>query len=128
MNHSAVLDANEVESQTGTDRDRSARMDRLLDTLANPRRRRVVRRLSERDAPIAFERLVEDVAAEERDRVDEDDCDGVRIALHHSHLPKLADAGVIVVNHDAETVEPGPQLPTVVDCLNAIEWSLEAAR
>lgn len=132
MNRSVVLNASEIEDRSRTERRSSpATMDQLLDTLANTHRRHVIRCLFERESPIAFERLVATVAAEVgagTDTVDEDDHETVRIALYHSHLPKLVNRGVVVFDHDAETVESGPRLPAVASCLDALERAHDADR
>lgn len=132
MDRSVVLNASGIESRSQAERRPSPpSMDRLLDTIANTHRRHVIRCLFEREGPIAFERLVAIVAEEvgdETDAVDEDDHETARIALHHSHLPKLVDRGVVALDHDAETVEPGPQLPTVANCLDALERARDENR
>lgn len=88
-------------------------MDRLLEVLASARRRRVVRFLSGHEGSIAFERLAVVVA--------DGDPEDVRLALHHTHLPKLAGDDVVVLDREAGTVEAGPQLPTVASGLSALE-------
>jgi hypothetical protein len=102
-----------TEDPLRTDRQPPMGMDRLLEVLASAQRRRVVRFLSEREGPIAFERLATVVA--------DGDPDAVRLALHHTHLPKLAENDVVVLDRESGTVEAGPQLPTVANGLSAIE-------
>jgi hypothetical protein len=89
MDRSAVLNVNEVENRSPTDRPPAPlTTDRLLDTLANAQRRRIVRRLFEREAPVRFERLVDDLAAAGSAREADDveaEREAARIALHHSH-------------------------------------------
>jgi hypothetical protein len=131
MDRSAVLNVNEVENRSPTDRPPAPlTTDRLLDTLANAQRRRIVRRLFEREAPVRFERLVDDLAAagsaQEGDDV-EAEREAARIALHHSHLPKLVDDGVVTFDREESVVEPGPQLRVVATCLDALERTRECA-
>lgn len=80
--------------------------DVLFDLLANERRRHLLSALEERgDERVTFEELVDAVTAAEwpepgpathRERV--------VIDLHHVHLPKLADAGLIELDPVAGTV------------------------
>lgn len=132
MDPSIVLSANEPENRSRIER-RSSRLstDWLLDTLANPLRRRVIRCLFEREGALAFERLVSHVAAREVGidvhDVDPDDYETTRIALYHSQLPKLIDSGVIVFDRETETVEPGPELFAAATCLDAFERAHDAA-
>ncbi|WP_336344875.1 DUF7344 domain-containing protein [Halalkalicoccus ordinarius] len=129
MDRSAVLNVNEVENRSPTERPpASLTTDRLLDTLANAHRRRVVRRLFERDAPVPFERLVDDLATTQAAETGEADREAVRIALHHTHLPKLVDDGVVTFDREESIVEPGPQLRVVAACLDALERTRERVR
>jgi kynureninase len=41
----------------------------------------------------------------------------VHVSLHHSHLPKLEDAGVIRHDRDDGTIRQGPNFTDVVDHL-----------
>lgn len=73
-------------------------LDALAALLGNARRRFVLRYLQLRDAPVPIEELAEAVARWECDDLDEvtphrKDC--IRASLHHVHLPKLADAGLV---------------------------------
>lgn len=78
--------------------------DTTFDLLASPVRREVIAILDDEDA-VARDRLTEELAA------DEDARRRLRIALHHNHLPKLADAGL--VTYDEETVTPTDRLDRV---------------
>lgn len=66
--------------------------------LANERRRAVLATLDDRAASVDLDDLAAQVATQEGD---EADTDQIKITLHHVHLPKLADAGVI--EYDPET-------------------------
>jgi|AntDeeMetagen192_2_1112575.scaffolds.fasta_scaffold22718_2 hypothetical protein len=75
--------------------------------LADPERRVVLERLSGLTAPVELAELAEAVST----------CDGdggvavpepttrVKARLHHTHLPKLAEAGVLDYDSDANRVE-----------------------
>ncbi len=94
-------------------------LDRVLDILAADYRRQVVDCLARRDETVAFDSLVRSVTAK---RVDEGtDLESTRIALYHTHLPKLVDTGVIEFDREAETVGPGPRLEGFRTSLATIE-------
>lgn len=97
-------------------------LDRLLDVLATDHRRRVVEHLSHRGESVSLDSLAAEVAS-----THDDDSEGdaahksTRIALYHSHLPKLVDSDVIEFDHDSGVVSPGPQLRTASGALDAVE-------
>lgn len=129
MDPSVALNVNEVENRSSAERPPAPlTIDRLLDTLANAHRRRVVRRLFERGAPVPLGRLIDDLASAQADAgPDEADREAARIALYHSHLPKLVDEGVVVFDREESVVEPGPQLHVVAACLESLERTRERA-
>lgn len=63
---------------------------RLLEPLTEARRRRILAVLSERSGPTTEGQLAELVAAGSDDPVE-----SVKAELRHTHLPKLADAGLV---------------------------------
>lgn len=77
---------------------RRSRLTETLDALANPRRRDVLYHLSENDAA-TIDALAAEIAARETDvrpeDVSSDDREATMVDLHHTHLPKLADAGLV---------------------------------
>ena len=80
--------------------------DRLLSTVANVYRRATLELLQgASDETLAYDALVDGVADRVQDgdaaRASDDHRRRVRIALHHTHLPKLEEAGM--VNHEAHT-------------------------
>ncbi|WP_276278901.1 DUF7344 domain-containing protein [Halorussus caseinilyticus] len=86
-----------------------------FDLLSNEHRRLVVAALDE-TGPVSRRQLTTELLA----RLETGDSDRttrrqLRIALHHNHLPRLADAGV--VKYDDGTVVPSPKLSTVRDWL-----------
>ncbi|RBI63395.1 ArsR family transcriptional regulator [halophilic archaeon] len=86
----------------------------LFSTLASPRRRHVLRRLLERDASVSLTQLARNVAASE------DDVERVYAELHHRHVPKLVDAGLV-------TCERGGDAVTLTDGGDVVEPYLELA-
>jgi hypothetical protein len=90
-----------------TDRDRPT--DELVGLLVHPRRRRVLAALFSHTGPVTVRDLSNDVAAAEVEGPVEDVTDDERalvgLDLHHLHLPKLADYGVIAYDADRSLVE-----------------------
>lgn len=74
-------------------------MDRLLETLADERRRHVRRCLSEHETPITLADLANDVAVRERETrlsaVSPEETKRIYVALSHTQVPKLVDAGLV---------------------------------
>lgn len=79
----------------------------------HPRRRLALEYLSARDSSIVLDELAVVVAARESERIADDRAaiDDVAAALHHVHLPKLADDGL--VEYDAERRVVAPAVVTV---------------
>lgn len=104
-------------SSTGADPEASSRPSRLSkdDTfhiLQNERRRRVLQYLSDTDEAVDMRDIAEQVAAWEHDttvqQLTSDQRQRVYIALYQSHLPKLADFGLITYNRSRGIVERTP--------------------
>lgn len=74
--------------------------DRLLDLLAERRRRQVLETLVGSSGQRSLDELTR--AVSDADGVDEHE---TRIELHHTHLPKLAEAGVVSYDREAQTAE-----------------------
>jgi DNA-binding transcriptional ArsR family regulator len=95
--------------------DRSAPVDDALGALSDSTRRLVVSVVADEDA-VAVDDLASAVAA--LDPSDPDPRD-VALRLHHVHLPRLVDAGAVVVDDDTVTLGPDGRL--TVSLLSAIE-------
>lgn len=88
-----------------------------FDLLANRRRRLVLRRLAESDAPVSVDDLVDHVVlaedgSESRSVASVGDAvlgtrRRVRLSLHHVHLPKLAEANAVDVDSGSNAVSLG---------------------
>jgi DNA-binding transcriptional ArsR family regulator len=92
------------------ERERPISPDRILSAVANEHRRAILRSLNNvSDRTLEYDTLVDHVA----ERVEDENMDGVsdehrqrvRIALHHTHLPKLAEAGIIDYEAEAGHVQ-----------------------
>ena len=74
-------------------------VDALFDALASRRRREILSVLADRRGPVSEADLVSHVVAREEAKplraVGDEEHQRVYVSLHHAHLPKLADAGLI---------------------------------
>jgi len=74
-------------------------MEASLTCLADERRREILAVLQQRETPLERRALAEEVAAAEQDAtpatVSEQAVDRVLLTLHHTHLPKLENAGCL---------------------------------
>jgi len=78
------------------------------DLLASTRRRLVIDILRDGSAPINLTELAAETVRREQDRmgaVEQEQIDRIAVELHHSHLPKMDDMGVLVYDSDASRVE-----------------------
>lgn len=76
----------------------------LFELLANDDRRDVLRYLSQTAGATSIEDIAATVARWRSDRT-ESRTEELRIALHHIHLPKLVDEGVVRYDPETRTVE-----------------------
>lgn len=85
--------------------------DELYDVLADRRRRYAIHYLKQCREPVSVRELAEQVAAWENDKtvqaLGSQERKRVYIALYQSHLPSMDDAGLVVYDEDASTVELG---------------------
>lgn len=81
--------------------------DRLFRLLANGRRRRALRCLSEHGT-LTLADLADEVAVREQeasiDQIPAEDVKRVYMSLYHSHVPKLVDADLAEYDQEADTV------------------------
>lgn len=100
----------------------------LLQLIADPTRQEVIRILQDHDEPtLQFGELASEVTGGEATSRDDGRTrnERVRVALHHTHLPKLAQSDVIVYNRTRKTVTAGAAFDTAETLLTATE-SIEA--
>lgn len=88
------------------DRETPVPPDTLLSAVSNEHRRAILTALDDQpEKTLEFDALVEEVADRVQDGnaepASDDQRQRVRIALHHTHLPKLEEAGMI--DYEAET-------------------------
>jgi len=78
--------------------------------LAANRRRVVLDVLADRTTPVDLEDLAAAIAAREADgdRTEKEAVEQVALCLHHNHLPKIAEFGVIDYDPEARRVESSP--------------------
>lgn len=80
----------------------------VLDALSHPVRLHVVRTVGGVGRPYDIETVVESLVESE---VETADRESVEIQLYHSHLPKLAAAGLIEYDWRSGTIVPSPDIP-----------------
>lgn len=76
--------------------------------LAADRRRLALDILAGQTTPVELEELAAGIAAREDEStsVDEETLERVAITLHHTHLPKLAEAGVLDYDPESHQIDP----------------------
>lgn len=91
-------------------------IDALLSLLADWRRRAILRRLSTGEDETTLDALV---AALSADGPDGPDGAALRTELHHHHLPRLEDAGVVEYDPSTGTVSyrPDERVESLLDAL-----------
>lgn len=105
----------------GGDRNADLTLDLVFDLLSNARRRHVLELLGDHDGETSFRELTDAVARREMgEPVSYDQRKRVYVSLRQSHLPRLADAGVVEYDRDRGTVRETPLLDTVRRPLEAV--------
>lgn len=104
-------------------------LDHVYEALEHPRRRYLCHTLLE-DDEWSLSDLARKLAAWEEDvpedAVSESTRDRVYVSLYHSHVPKLADCGVVTFDSDAETLSAAENADQVTTALEALEASVDA--
>jgi hypothetical protein len=77
------------------------------------RRRSVFQVLTAEMATFGLHELAREVAAREDDADDESTVEQIAITLHHAHLPKMAELGVLSYDPERNQVEPHRGLGTL---------------
>lgn len=94
--------------------------------LAHERRRLVLRLLDDVSTPIATTELAELIVECEREDPTAEARRVVAVSLHHAHLPRLDDAGVVAYDPDEGAVSPGSNFGTLVGVLTEFDDSFES--
>lgn len=97
----------------------STPVDSLSELLADPHRRAALTCLAGRRAPVglhALARQVLDSLGSARADSSAADVERLAIALHHNHLPRLADGGLVEYDVDRRTVHVAGADVTVPEC------------
>ena len=81
--------------------------------LGNDRRREIICTLIDEDEVLPVSDLAQRIASEEGDEPSKGLYKSVYVSLQQTHLPKLAEKGVVVYDTDAQCVEPGPAFSEV---------------
>jgi DNA-binding transcriptional ArsR family regulator len=111
---------------TQSNGDTALSLDELFDILRNARRRHVVELLDEYGGEAEFRELTDAVARRETGApVSYEERKRVYVSLRQSHLPRLADAGVVEYDRDRGTVRATPRFDTVVRPLEAVTERFE---
>lgn len=89
--------------------DQSLSQDVVFDLLSSSRRRFVLQYLSQRERPVAFSELANELAAWENDTdvesITERQRKRVYVSLYQTHIPKLEEAGIVAYDQDSGEVQ-----------------------
>jgi DNA-binding transcriptional ArsR family regulator len=92
----------------------------LFALLAKRRRRLVIRVLAEIGTPISVTDLARRIGEREKDSLSNECLRSIRTSLHHIHLPKLDDAGVVRYDRTEEMVYAEPDLHSLIRFLEKV--------
>lgn len=98
-------------------------LDALFACLSDSRRRRLIRILAKETTPVEFERAVQQIRERKKNTFDEDgdaSQQEIPISLVHKHLPKMAEAGIVAVDFQSETLQEGPRFTTALSHLERV--------
>jgi DNA-binding transcriptional ArsR family regulator len=111
----------EVQTKRGTMNNESEKsLDRLFRILAHSSRRHAIVCLQDRSESVTITELAAEIHAREQPSAgseEELDKDHVVTALHHTHIPKLEEAGLIRFDPAQKTVVPTDRMEDVTSLL-----------
>lgn len=88
----------------------------LFEILADDQRRHILTFLHSAGKPVTLAEIIDHVVVREQgvssDDLLEEERTRVALALHHTHLPKLMDAGMVTYDHTEETIAPAASAAT----------------
>lgn len=94
-----------ADDEPGAANDRSPPLDEIFGVLADPMRREVIRYCADHaNEPTDLDTIVDYLAEQRRDE-DPVDRDRIAIRLHHLHLPKLAETGLVEFDPESGRLE-----------------------
>ncbi len=113
----------ELRSDRANARDGELTVSHAFRLLGNRRRRYVLHTLLDHSGSMAVDQLVESIRDLERQQGEDpsDHVERVDIALRHTHLPQLEDAGVIAWHRRADAVEREPAMTVLAPFLDLVE-------
>lgn len=83
--------------------------DAVLRLISQPMRRALLACLYQRDVPLAVADVSKEIVQRATDKrgeeVSEAEAEHCYLSLHHRDIPKLAEYGVVTMNHEENTVE-----------------------
>ena len=91
----------------------SGTSERIYKILSHPTRRVLLHVLRGIETPTTIETVANEVAQTEKTRQ-------LEVALHHSHLPKMADAGVIDYDPETGTIRTNDTIDKVYSVLDIV--------
>lgn len=101
--------------------------DVVFDILSNPRRRYVLYYLRTREEPVRLTKLAEEVAAWENDtnrsEITEQERKRVYVSLYQTHIPRLAEAGLIDYDKDSGQIALAEGAADIDSYLDSTEQS-----
>jgi DNA-binding transcriptional ArsR family regulator len=116
--------AQDGESSVSSDRQRlEIDLDALFEALGDAQRRQILGYLDATDDDVAaYSDLIEHVA-DDSGGESAADHDRIAVSLHHNHLPKLADAGIVEYDARSETVRyrGGPAVSDWLDLVQSYD-------
>lgn len=87
-------------------------VDDIFDALADRRRRRLLRCLLDHDGALNLQAAAGELACADRDApardLSDDEIERVYASLHHVHVPRLEDAGLLAHDRECELIESTP--------------------
>ncbi len=102
----------------------SIKFDALLDLCRDQHRRIVVATLAREKRSLTVNDLTEAIINQNHHvpvtEISEEDTREIRLSLHHTHIPKLADRSLIEYDQERQLVEPTSQFDQLEPQLSAI--------
>lgn len=85
-------------------------LDAIFDLLSHHRRRAILKLLLTHDRALTLTDLRNEILETDQEveitEIDGEQVKRVHASLHHTHVPKLAEAGIVVYDRDRHVVEP----------------------